>query len=178
MFRRNPTETGQGLAQIRRRLVVDVVGRRPLSPSLTALFRGNLQGIVVSLQRSDSVLTGRGTRGIASHNDDVHDSTRTNIYNIPEGARLRLKRSVDVLGRAATLSSTASQRACKIIGKALKTYGAYVVDTAGAPTFYAENLQGKSVSWTGLLDPKDSSPFLASDFEVLTLPPLTSSLLR
>jgi len=119
-----------------------------------------------------------GTRGIASHNDDENDPTRTNGYNIPEGARLRLKRSVDVAARAATLSSAASQRACKIIGRALRTYGAYVVDTAGAPTLYAENLQGKAVSWTDLLDVRDSSPFTASDFEVLTLPALTSAILR
>jgi hypothetical protein len=119
-----------------------------------------------------------GTIGIASHNDDVQDASRTNSYNIPEGGRLRLKPSVDLAARAGTLSGAASQRACKVIGQALKTYGAYVVDTAGAPTFYAENLQGKSVSWTGLLDTMDSSPFLATDFEVLTLPALTSSKLR
>lgn len=62
-----------------------------------------------------------------------------------------------------------------MIGQALQTYGAFVVDTAGSPTFYAENLQGKGVSWAGLLDTLDSRPFLASDFEVLSLPALTSS---
>jgi hypothetical protein len=53
-----------------------------------------------------------------------------------------------------------------------------MVDHAGGPTLYAENLQGKDVSWTGLLDTLDSRPFLASDFEVLSLPSLTSSNLR
>jgi len=118
-----------------------------------------------------------GTVGIASHNDDVQDANRINSFNIPEGARLRIKPSVDIAARAATLSG-ANQRACQIIGQALKTFGAYVVDHAGGPTLYAENLQGKSVSWAGLLDSRDSRPFLASDFEVLTLPALTSSKLR
>jgi len=118
-----------------------------------------------------------GTVAIASHNDNVQDPARINPYNIPEGARLRLKPSVDIAARAATKSG-ASQVACQIIGEALRTYGAYMVDYAGGPTFYAENLQGKAVSWTGLLDTADSRPFLASDFEVLTLPNLTSSNLR
>lgn len=118
-----------------------------------------------------------GTLAIASHCDDLQTSDRINSFNIPEGARLRLKPSVDLAARAASKSG-ASRQACMIIGQALKTYGAYVVDHAGAPTFYAENLQGKAVSWVGLLDTLDSRPFLASDFEVLSLPPLTSASLR
>jgi len=118
-----------------------------------------------------------GTIGIASHNDNVRTSTQISIYNIPEGARLRLKPSVDVAARAATKSG-ASRTACQIIGQALQTYGAYMVDHAGAPVLYAENLQGKDVSWSGLLNTLDISPFLATDFEVLTLPQLTSSNLR
>jgi hypothetical protein len=118
-----------------------------------------------------------GITSIASHCDNVRDSDRINFYNIPEGARLRLKPSVDLAARASQKSGP-SQRACQIIGQALKTYGAYIVDTAGAPTLYAEILRGKDVSWNGLLSPLDSSPFLASDFEVLTLPNLTSANLR
>lgn len=119
-----------------------------------------------------------GTIAIGSHCDDVQDSNRINSFNIPEGARLRLKPSVDIAARAAAKSSAASQRACRIIGQALQTYGAYVVDHGGNPTIYAENLQGKGVSWAGLLDTLDTRPFLASDFEVLSLPSLTSSNLR
>ena len=118
-----------------------------------------------------------GTVAIASHNDDVRTTSRINSYNIPEGARLRIKPSVDIAARAATRTG-ASRQVCVIIGQALKTYGAYMVDHAGGPTLYAENLQGKDVSWTGLLDTLDSRPFLASDFEVLSLPSLTSSNLR
>ena len=53
-----------------------------------------------------------------------------------------------------------------------------MVDHAGAPTLYAENLTGKAVLWAGLLAATDARPFLASDFEVLSLPVLTSAKAR
>ncbi len=123
-------------------------------------------------------LANDGTVNIASHNDNNKDASRINSYNIPEGARLRLKASVDIAQRCSAKTG-ASNRACVIIGQALKNYGAYVVDTGGAPTFYAENLQGKQVSWDGVLQAGDTRPFAATDFEILTLPSsLTASSAR
>ncbi|QRK10438.1 hypothetical protein JQX13_10285 [Archangium violaceum] len=111
---------------------------------------------------------GLGTDGvtvnIASHSDNVDDPERNGPACIPEGARLRLKSSVDV-NRACGANT-----ACRIIGTALKTYGAYVVDRAGVATFYAEVLTGKDESWTGLLTATDARAFTADDFELLSLP--------
>jgi hypothetical protein len=109
-----------------------------------------------------------GVTAIATHSDNDRSANRTTAANIPEGARLRLKSSVDVGARCAGRAA-----ACLVIGEALKTYGAYVVDTGGAPVFYAENLQGKQVSWNGVLGALDAGAFRATDFEVLGLPPLT-----
>jgi len=120
--------------------------------------------------RGDKYALGPGPDGvmaIATHNDNARSPDRTGPTNIPLGARLRLKASVDVGARCG------SNRACAVIGAALKQHGAYVVDTAGVPVFYAENLQGKAVSWDGLLAPTDARPFEADDLEVLALPPLT-----
>jgi hypothetical protein len=118
-----------------------------------------------------------GTVSIGAHCDNKTSDwgdgiSVTTAANIPEGARLRLKPSVDIAARAN------GKRSTLIIGRALQQYGAFMVDHAGAPTLYAENLTGKSVSWAGLLDASDSRPFLASDFEVLSLPALTSAKLR
>jgi hypothetical protein len=109
----------------------------------------------------------RGLSGIASHSGNDLKPERTTDANIPLGARLRLKSFVDVVGRCD------GNRGCEVIGRALQTYGTFVVDAGGAPVFYAENLIGKSVSWEGLLSPLDASTFVAEDFEVLELPPLT-----
>src|SRR5205814_9845067 len=86
---------------------------------------------------------------------------------LPEGARFRLKASVDVNARCGT------NRACKVVGTALQQYGAYVVDTGGWPCFYAEGLDGKQVSWTGLLSATTTNLWKTADLEVMDLPALT-----
>lgn len=105
------------------------------------------------------------TMNIASHSDNAEGTTRNGATNIPEGARFRLKSSVDVNARCGT------NNACKIIGTALKKYGAYVVDTAGVATFYAEVLTNKPQKWQGVLSATDARAFQAEDFELLALPP-------
>ncbi len=104
------------------------------------------------------------TQNIATHSDNASASNRNTSANIPEGARLRLKASVDVNAKCG------SNNACKVIGRALQTYGAYVVDTSGVATLYAEVLTGKSVSWNGVLSIQDARAFGADDFELLSLP--------
>lgn len=104
------------------------------------------------------------TRNIASHSDNAPDVDRNRPSNIPEGARLRLKASVDIAARCGT------NRACRVIGTALAKYGAYVVDTAGVATFYAEVLTGRAETWTGVLGVTDARAFQADDFELLSLP--------
>ncbi len=105
--------------------------------------------------------------GIASHSGNDLRPAVTTESNIPLGARLRLKRSVNVAQRCG------DNPACQTIGQALQTYGMFVVDAAGAPVFYAENLAGRSASWDGVLNGKDARAFAAQDFEVLALPTLT-----
>lgn len=68
-----------------------------------------------------------------------------------------------------------TNKACKVIGTALKTYGAYLVDNGGVPVIYSEVLTGTGQSWSGLLDTADARAFVASDFEVLSLPPQLTS---
>lgn len=109
------------------------------------------------------------TLNIASHADNVADAKRNTASNIPEGARLRLKASVDVAARCN------GNRACAIIGTALQTYGAYMVDKAGVPTLYAEVLTGRSATWSGLLHRTDARVWLATDFELLALPALLTA---
>lgn len=104
------------------------------------------------------------TQNIATHSDNASAANRNTSANIPEGARLRLKASVDVNAKCGTNNN------CKVIGRALQTYGAYVVDTSGVATFYAEVLTGKSVSWNGVLSIQDARAFAADDFELLSLP--------
>jgi hypothetical protein len=104
------------------------------------------------------------TQNIASHSDNASATNRNTTANIPEGARLRLKASVDVNAKCGTNNN------CKVIGRALQTYGAYVVDNSGVATLYAEVLTGKNVSWNGVLAISDARAFAANDFEVLTLP--------
>jgi len=72
------------------------------------------------------------------------------MSNIPEGARLRLKGSVDVNAKCGASS------ACTMIGHAMQDYGIYVVDNAAVSTLYAEVLTGKSVSWSGVLTAQDA----------------------
>lgn len=108
-----------------------------------------------------------GVMAIATHSDNDSSPARQNDWNIPEGARLRLKQSVDVAARCG------NSRSCRIVGEAMKTYGMYMVDTSPDSVIYAENLTGKDVSWNGLLAQRDLEFFKAEDFEVLALPPLT-----
>ncbi len=98
---------------------------------------------------------------IANHCDNNSSSNRNSTGNIPEGAHFRLKASVNLT----SLSTPA-----RIIGQALKTYGAYVVDVGGALTFYAEILSPHGQSWSGLLSTLSVNMFTATDFELLSLP--------
>lgn len=104
------------------------------------------------------------TRNIASHSDNSDSLDRNGSANIPEGARLRLKSTVDVNAKCGT------NNACQTLGRAMQTYGLYVVDNSGAPAIAAEVLTGKSVSWTGVLSVTDARAFAADDFELLSLP--------
>lgn len=105
----------------------------------------------------------------ASHCDNSGASDRQSAANIPEGARLRLKASIDVAGRCG------GNRAALAIGLALQRYGALMVDTAGACSLYAELPMGRW-SWAGVLSAwVDARMWQAGDFEVLTLPPLVSA---
>ena len=126
-------------------------------------------GMAYPKSRGQAYAQGLGVDGItpniASHSDNDAAPGRNGDENMPEGARFRLKASVDVAARCGANAT------CKIIGKTLQTYGAYVVDNAAVATFYAEvltNHPGKS--WSGLLSATDARAFLADDFEVLALP--------
>ena len=104
------------------------------------------------------------TQNIASHNDNVVAADRNTGANIPEGARLRLKSSVDIAARCG------SNTACRTIGTALATYGAYMVDTAGVTALVAEVLTDRHLSWAGVLRESDATVFTGNDFEVLAMP--------
>jgi len=120
--------------------------------------------------RGDAYAAGWGAGrvlAIATHADGEYAGNRTRSNNIPLGARLRLRSGVDLTARCG------KNAACLAIGEALRTYGAFMVDTAEVPVVYAEGLRGKDVSWTGVLDANDLRGFQARDFEVLALPPLT-----
>jgi len=125
------------------------------------------------LSRGKAYAMGLGADGvnvnIGSHSDNAGDADRNTASNIPEGARFRLKASIDVDARCA------SNKACRVIGAALKSYGAFVVDNAGASVLYAEVLTGKSVSWSGVLKISDARAFGAEDFEILSLPATLTS---
>ena len=120
------------------------------------------------LTRGQFYARGLGADGvavnIASHCDNNASANRNTASNIPEGARLRLKASVDIDARCG------SDAACKIIGQALKTYGVFIVDTAGANGIYAEVLSVHGQSWAGIMTRTAPGPFVASDFELMSLP--------
>lgn len=97
---------------------------------------------------------------------DADDVNTDSAYNLVEGARIRLKASVNVATRAAGAPIPAS---AITIGNALQTYGAYLFDRGGHPSLYAEDLTNKSVSWSGLLNAADPGVFLPGDFEVLSI---------
>lgn len=119
--------------------------------------------------RGKAYARGKGKDGItdniASHSDNQAAANRNTPANIPEGARLRLKATVDIAARCGTKQS------CVIIATALKKYGAYMVDTSGKRGFMpAEVLAGKNVSWSGVLSQNDIVTLLAEDFEIMSLP--------
>lgn len=110
------------------------------------------------------------TSNIACHSDNATEANRNTATNIPEGARLRLKASVDINARCG------ANVACKTIGDALAKYGMYVVDTAGVPVLFAEVLTATERSWAGVLDIQDARAFQATDFELLSLPAKLTSM--
>lgn len=121
--------------------------------------------------RGTAYALGTGTDGvtqnIATHTDNDDSAARNSDKNIPEGARLRLKANVDIDARCSGKS------ACKVIGKAMATYGIYVVDNGHVATLYAEVLANgahPNASWGDKLHIGDASAFAADDFEVLSLP--------
>jgi len=59
---------------------------------------------------------------------------------------------------------------CRMVGAALQRYGAYVVDFSGVATFAGEDRSGQAQKWGGLMTTTDSHAFLATDFELLSLP--------
>jgi hypothetical protein len=126
-------------------------------------------GIAYPGSRGQQYAAGLGvdgvTQNIASHSDNAADPNRNTASNIPEGARLRLRASVNVAARCA------GNRACSTIGVALQKYGAYVVDNAAVPALYAEVLTGRDGSWSGSLHVTDARVWTAADFELLSLPP-------
>lgn len=104
---------------------------------------------------------------IGTHSDNYRDAQHTQEGSIPEGARLRLRNDADIDALAA------GKKDAKIVLAALKDYGAYMVDHAGAPTIYAEALTDGS-KWGALLTSRCVINVPATAFEVLRLPPLTA----
>jgi hypothetical protein len=104
---------------------------------------------------------------IASHSDNYKDATHTQAGCIPEGARLRLRRDADIQ------ALSGGKKDALIVLTALRDYGAYMVDHAGAPTVYAEALTNNT-TWGSLLTSRAIIDVPATAFEVLRLPPLTA----
>ena len=101
------------------------------------------------------------------------DSTDPNA--IPQGARLRIKPSVD-------LASLNLPPAARTIATALQRYGAFVGDSSGGPTsLKVENtvMEGRGWLWNGVLAADSLKSIPLTSFEVLKLgyrPSLTSPL--
>jgi hypothetical protein len=104
---------------------------------------------------------------IASHSDNYKDVAHTQASCIPEGARLRLRRDADIQ------ALSGGRKDALIVLTALRDYGAYMVDHAGAPTIYAEGLTDGS-TWGTILTSRAIIDVPATAFEVLRLPPLTA----
>jgi hypothetical protein len=104
---------------------------------------------------------------IATHSDNYKDPEHSAASCIPEGARLRIKAGVDIAALAG------GKRDAMIVLRALKEYGAYMVDHAGAPTLYAEALTDGS-SWGTLLTSRAIIDVPAEVLEVCRLPALTA----
>jgi hypothetical protein len=93
------------------------------------------------------------------------DGDSTDEFAPPEGARLRLKPSIDL----SELDLTGPQRT---IATALQTYGAVIGDQSGSTTaLKLENTvaEGRGQLWTGMLEPDSLSMFELEDFEVIKL---------
>ena len=103
---------------------------------------------------------------IATHSDNYQDAAHSAPGCIPEGARLRLRKDQDIAALAA------GKKDALIVLTALRDYGAYVVDHAGAPTIYAEALTD-GTKWGTLLTSRAVIDVPATALEVLRLPPLT-----
>ncbi len=103
---------------------------------------------------------------IATHSDNYKDPEHSAASCIPEGARLRIKKGTDIV----TLAG--GKRDALIVLTALRDYGAYMVDHAGAPTLYAEALTDGS-SWGTLLTSRAIIDVPAEVLEALRLPALT-----
>ena len=93
------------------------------------------------------------------------DGDSTDEFAAPEGARLRLKPSIDL----SEMDLTDPQRT---IATALQTYGVVIGDQSGSTTVLKlENTvaEGRGQLWTGLLEPDSLSMFELDDFEVVRL---------
>jgi hypothetical protein len=93
------------------------------------------------------------------------DGDSTDEFAPPEGARLRLKPSIDL----SELDLTDPQRT---IATALQTYGAVIGDQSGSTTVLKlENTvaEGRGQMWAGLLESDSLSMFELEDFEVIKL---------
>jgi hypothetical protein len=107
-----------------------------------------------------------GPMAIGSHSDNYQDAAHSGPGCIPEGARLRIKKGTDIV----TLAG--GKRDALIVLTALRDYGGFMVDHAGAPSVYAEALTDGS-SWGTLLGSRAIIDVSATVFEVLRLPALT-----
>lgn len=91
---------------------------------------------------------------------DSHD-----VAAPPEGARLRLKLSID-------LSRLTMTRAERVIATALQKYGAVIGDQSGGPvSLKVENTlaEGRGHLWEGVLERDSLATFTLDDFEVIEL---------
>jgi hypothetical protein len=91
---------------------------------------------------------------------DSHDQAAP-----PEGARLRLKLSIDL----SSVSLTGPER---VIATALQKYGAVIGDQSGGPVgLKVENTvaEGQGHLWEGVLEPDSLADFTLADYEVIEL---------
>jgi hypothetical protein len=108
-----------------------------------------------------------GPMAIASHSDNYQDAAHSGPGCIPEGARLRIKKGIDIAALAG------GKKDALIVLTALRDYGGFMVDHAGAPTIYAEALTDGS-TWGTLLTSRAVIDVPADVLEVLRLPALTA----
>jgi hypothetical protein len=105
-----------------------------------------------------------------AHEDHVwpmtgSDGNSTDEFAPPEGARLRLRPSIDL----DELDLTDAQQT---IAAALQKYGAVIGDQSGSTTVLKlENTvaEGRGQLWAGVLGPDSLSVFELDDFEVIEL---------